>query len=149
MTFADLFSNDAEPLRNPDQGAGTSVLERPETKESPVRDDGGDADRFAHYVSKDRIAESRATGRPVVALCGKVWVPKHDPSKYPVCPDCKRIYEEMTRCAAAGYTLAPLSEGSCRRRRLRGVTGGPGRPTLSLTTFDGSRQREPSMDYFA
>ena len=35
MTFADLFSNDAEPLRNPDQGAGTSVLERPETKESP------------------------------------------------------------------------------------------------------------------
>ena len=37
MTFADLFSNDAEPLRNPDQGAGTSVLERPETKESPVR----------------------------------------------------------------------------------------------------------------
>ena len=89
--------DDAEPLRNPDQGAGTSVLERPETKESPVRDDGGDADRFAHYVSKDRIAESRATGRPVVALCGKVWVPKHDPSKYPVCPDCKRIYEEMTR----------------------------------------------------
>lgn len=68
MTFADLFSNDAEPLRNPDQGAGTSVLERPETKESPVRDDGGDADRFAHYVSKDRIAESRATpsgGGPV------------------------------------------------------------------------------------
>ena len=33
MTFADLFTNDAEPLRNPDQGAGTSVLERPETKE--------------------------------------------------------------------------------------------------------------------
>ena len=87
MTFAEMFVDDAEPLRNPDQGAGTS----------PVRDDGGDADRFAHYVSKDRIAESRATGRPVVALCGKVWVPKHDPSKYPVCPDCKRIYEEMTR----------------------------------------------------
>lgn len=36
-------------------------------------------------------------GGGVVALCGKVWVPKHDPSKYPVCPDCKRIYEEMTR----------------------------------------------------
>lgn len=75
MTFAEMFVDDAEPLRNPDQGAGTSVLERPETKESPVRDDGGDADRFAHYVSKDRIAESRATGRPVVALCGKVGCP--------------------------------------------------------------------------
>ena len=39
MTFAEMFVDDAEPLRNPDQGAGTSVLERPETKESPVRDD--------------------------------------------------------------------------------------------------------------
>ena len=47
--------------------------------------------------SKDRIAESRMTGRPVVALCGKIWVPKHDPSKYPVCPDCKRLYDEMMR----------------------------------------------------
>ena len=73
MTFAEMFVDDAEPLRNPDQGAGTSVLERPETKESPVRDDGGDADRFAHYVSKDRIAESRATGRPVVVFqCNRV-----------------------------------------------------------------------------
>ena len=44
---------------------------------------------------------------------------------------------------------APLSEGSRRRRRLRGVTGGTGRTTLSLTTFDGSSQWEPSMDYFA
>ena len=30
-------------------------------------------------------------------LCGKIWVPKHDPSQYPVCPDCKRIYEEMMK----------------------------------------------------
>ena len=28
-------------------------------------------------------------------LCGKVWVPKRDPSQFPVCPDCKRIYDEM------------------------------------------------------
>lgn len=48
-----------------------------------------------NYVSRDRIAESRRTGRPVVALCGKVWVPKRDPSQFPVCPDCKRIYDEM------------------------------------------------------
>lgn len=71
------------------------VLERPE--EETKLDDGGngDADRFAHYVSRDRIAESKMTGRPVVALCGKVWVPKRDPTHYPVCPDCKRIYDEM------------------------------------------------------
>ena len=80
-----------------DEGTGTAVLERPdeETKNKEKKDDGGDADRFAHYVSKDRIAESRLTGRPVVALCGKIWVPKRNPADYPVCPDCKRIYEEM------------------------------------------------------
>lgn len=91
------LADPVSPLSTPDPGAGTAVLERPATEERTQRDDGGDADRYAHYVSKDRIAESRLTGRPVVALCGKIWVPKHDPAQYPVCPDCKRLYEEMTR----------------------------------------------------
>lgn len=95
--FDGLFGSDdpVSPLSNPDAGTGTAVLERPE--EETKLDDGGngDADRFAHYVSRDRIAESKMTGRPVVALCGKVWVPKRDPTHYPVCPDCKRIYDEM------------------------------------------------------
>lgn len=87
---------------NPDSPyseGGTAVLERPGTQvqEQRQQSDDGDADRYAHYVSKSKIAESRMTGRPVVALCGKIWVPKHDPSAYPVCPDCKRIYEEMMK----------------------------------------------------
>ena len=86
--FDGLFGSDdpVSPLSNPDAGTGTAVLERPE--EETKLDDGGngDADRFAHYVSRDRIAESKMTGRPVVALCGKVWVPKRDPTHYPVCP---------------------------------------------------------------
>ena len=61
----DGFIDEADPvspLSNPDAGAGTAVLERPE--EETKLDDGGngDADRFAHYVSRDRIAESRRTG---------------------------------------------------------------------------------------
>jgi hypothetical protein len=96
LDFQNEFFDDADPvspLSNPD--AGTAVLERPEA-ETKLDDGGnGDADRFAHYVSRDRIAESKRTGRPVVALCGKVWVPKRDPSQFPVCPDCKRLYEEM------------------------------------------------------
>ena len=87
-TAADL-ADPVSPLSTPDQGTGTAV--------QTDRSDNGDADRFAHYVSRDRIAESKLTGRPVVALCGKIWVPKHDPSQYPVCPDCKRIYEEMMK----------------------------------------------------
>jgi hypothetical protein len=35
------------------------------------------------------------TGTPVKALCGKVWVPSRDPKKYPVCPACKEIYEQL------------------------------------------------------
>lgn len=53
----------------------------------------GDHDRFAHYVLKDKIVESAVTGAPVVALCGKVWVPNRDPSRYPLCQECKRLYE--------------------------------------------------------
>jgi uncharacterized C2H2 Zn-finger protein len=31
----------------------------------------------------------------VRALCGKVWVPGRDPEKFPVCPDCKKIYDKL------------------------------------------------------
>ncbi|KAB2345993.1 DUF3039 domain-containing protein [Actinomadura rudentiformis] len=55
----------------------------------------GDHERFAHYVKKAKITESAVTGTPVVALCGKIWVPNRDPKKYPVCPECKEIYESM------------------------------------------------------
>ena len=81
-----------EPLTMPetDTGLGTLVEERPATSFGD-----GDHERFAHYVKKDKIVESAVTGTPVIALCGKVWVPGRDPGKFPVCPDCKRIYEGM------------------------------------------------------
>jgi hypothetical protein len=59
------------------------------------RVDDGDHERFAHYVEKDKIVDSAVNGTPVVALCGKVWVPSRDPKKFPICPDCKRIYEGL------------------------------------------------------
>ncbi|KFI63225.1 DUF3039 domain-containing protein [Bifidobacterium cuniculi] len=88
--------DDFETSTEPDFSTGTSVLERPQEDTQAKRDDGGDADRFAHYVSRERIEESRLTGRPVVALCGKVWVPRRNPKDYPVCPECKKIYEEYS-----------------------------------------------------
>ncbi|MDO4665184.1 MAG: DUF3039 domain-containing protein [Actinomycetaceae bacterium] len=75
-----------------DSGTGTSVLERTETKTKP---NNGDGERFAHYVRKDRATASAVTGQPVVALCGKVWVPCRDPKQFPVCPRCKAIHDEM------------------------------------------------------
>lgn len=76
------------PLAEPDTGLGTLVEDRPDTSFGD-----GDHERFAHYVKKEKIVESAVTGAPVIALCGKVWVPGRDPNKFPVCPDCKRIYE--------------------------------------------------------
>src|SRR5947208_10933126 len=55
--------------------------------------DDGDHERFSHYADKDKIMEAMVTGTPVVALCGKVWVPSRDPKKFPVCPDCQRLYD--------------------------------------------------------
>jgi len=55
----------------------------------------GDHDRFSHYVPKDTLTEALINGWPVVALCGKVWVPSRDPEKFKVCPQCKEIYEQL------------------------------------------------------
>ena len=79
------------PLPEP---AGTTVLER-ERVEQPV--EPGDHERFAHYVRKEKILESALSGEPVIALCGKVWVPGRDPGKFPVCPMCKEIYDSLPK----------------------------------------------------
>lgn len=77
------------PIETP--GLGTLLEEQTQTSH-----DDGDHERFAHYVRKDKIVESAVTGAPVIALCGKVWVPNRDPQKFPVCPDCKKIYEAFS-----------------------------------------------------
>ncbi len=65
----------------------------------PVLDEAepGDHDKFAHYVPKAKLTEAMVMGTPVVALCGKVWVPSRSPEKFPVCPDCKKIKDAMPR----------------------------------------------------
>jgi hypothetical protein len=55
--------------------------------------DDGDHERFSHYADKDKIMEAMVAGTPVVALCGKVWVPSRDPKKFPICPECQRLYD--------------------------------------------------------
>lgn len=57
--------------------------------------DNGDHDKFSHYVRKEDIVESSLNGTAVIALCGKVWTPNDRPDKFPVCPECKDIYEGL------------------------------------------------------
>ena len=57
--------------------------------------DDGDHERFAHYVNKTDMTRSAVTGAPVRALCGKKWVPNRNPERFPVCPECKNIFESL------------------------------------------------------
>ena len=68
---------------------GSSTLE--DRRTLPTQD--GDHERFSHYVPKDKLTEAMVLGTPVIALCGKVWVPSRSPEKYPVCPECKEIMD--------------------------------------------------------
>jgi hypothetical protein len=69
-------------------GAETIVDER-----TDYRVEEGDHERFSHFVPKEKLTEAMVMGTPVVALCGKVWVPSRDPQRFPVCPQCKEIWE--------------------------------------------------------
>ena len=88
-----MTSTPAEPERLSEPRTGTATLEREEVV--PQLQEPGDHERFSHYVRKEKILESAMTGNPVIALCGKVWVPGRDPQKFPVCPMCKEIYEGL------------------------------------------------------
>lgn len=55
----------------------------------------GDEERYSHYVPKGKLVEAQVNGTPVVALCGKVWVPTRNPERFPVCPVCKEIWESL------------------------------------------------------
>ena len=72
------------------RGTETVVDER-----TDMRTEEGDHEKFSHYVPKDELTEAMIMGHPVVALCGKVWVPSRDPERFPVCPECKDIWESL------------------------------------------------------
>ena len=77
-------------MTTPTESRQTLVEER-----TDLRVDEGDHERFSHYADKDKIMEAMVNGTPVRALCGKVWVPSRDPKRFPVCPECKEIYDSI------------------------------------------------------
>ena len=79
---------------------GTEVEVMPESdlkvhEDLRVDTSHGDHERFAHYVDKNEMMESHVFGTPIKALCGKIWVPSRDAKRFPVCPECKEIYESL------------------------------------------------------
>jgi hypothetical protein len=70
--------------------ASTTTSARPDTQVA----EPGDSERFSHYVRKEKIVEAAVAGTPVIALCGKVWVPNRDPQRFPICPACQDILDK-------------------------------------------------------
>ncbi|MGZ5418034.1 MAG: DUF3039 domain-containing protein [Nocardioides sp.] len=76
---------------------GVQTVQDTRTRLSDVPLEPGDHERFSHYVPKDKLTEAMVMGTPVVALCGKVWVPSRDPERFPVCPECKDAWEQLDK----------------------------------------------------
>ncbi|WP_460956122.1 DUF3039 domain-containing protein [Parasphingorhabdus pacifica] len=75
-----------------------STTTLPETDVRPETADQTSDDRpeVFHYVQKDKITESAVMGTHVVALCGEVFpVTKSAKPGSPVCPDCKKVFENL------------------------------------------------------
>jgi hypothetical protein len=68
-----------------------------ELLESPInhKTDLDDSNQFAHYADAAKVTEGYIMGTPVIALCGKVFVPHRDPLKLRVCPECKDILDAL------------------------------------------------------
>ena len=62
------------------------VLENPDLLDAEVDDP-----LFAHYAEKAKVTEGYIMGTPVIALCGKIFIPHRDPLKLPICPECNEI----------------------------------------------------------
>ncbi len=73
----------------------TTILKERIEERTDLRPDEGDHERFSHYVPKAKLTEAMVMGTPVIALCGKVWVPSRNPDRFPVCPECKEIWESL------------------------------------------------------
>jgi hypothetical protein len=66
-----------------------------QTKEQSDQLEAGDHERYSHYVKKNKIVESAVMGNKVEALCGKIWIPSRDPERFPICPMCQKIFDEL------------------------------------------------------
>lgn len=66
-----------------------------EEKTSPSFTDNEDHEKLSHYAHKDDVMNAMVNGVAIMALCGKIWIPTRDGTKFPVCPECQEIYETL------------------------------------------------------
>lgn len=52
---------------------------------------------FSHIVRKGDQMRAYIQGTPILALCGKRWVPSRDPEKYDICPTCTEVLNNIRK----------------------------------------------------
>lgn len=57
--------------------------------------DSNEDEQFAHYAEKASVTEGYIMGTPVIALCGKVFIPFRNPERLRVCQACKEIIDAL------------------------------------------------------
>ena len=98
----------------------------------------GDHEKFSHYAPKNAILESALTGKPVRALCGKLWVPDARPGEVPGLPDLQRDLREARLTVAkpdANYLSDLYIDGVWR-------AGSEGKSFAVIDPSDGSEITE-------
>ena len=57
--------------------------------------DEGSSNQFSHYAEKNEVTEGYVLGTPVLAICGKIFIPSRDPLKFKLCPICKKLADAL------------------------------------------------------
>jgi len=65
------------------------------TAEETALNEGDWGRDFAHYTARAGVVEAMIYGTPVTALCGWRFVPRRDPLRFPVCPPCREIRDQL------------------------------------------------------
>ena len=68
------------------------LLDDPDVLAAPI---DSDEIKFSHYAESVSVTEGYILGKPVVAICGQIFIPSRDPKKFPVCPICKEIADSL------------------------------------------------------
>jgi len=68
------------------------VLERTDIDQQTSDNDD---EHFAHYADAAKVTEGYIMGTPVIALCGKVFIPSRNPERLRICPSCKEIMDAL------------------------------------------------------
>lgn len=67
-------------------------IAEPELAEPELEEDEPEV---AHIGRREDVNRAYVTGEPITALCGAVFVPSRDPSRYPVCEPCQEVMQRI------------------------------------------------------